>query len=316
MGDPPLAKVVLRLPDGSTNEYLCGDAPMTIGRDAECDVQVASRYVSRRHARVERRGDDFFLVDLGSANPMFVNGERVHGERPLRSGDSVRLADVTVEFWQATGDPERTEVFAIPEELTRAKDVQGELTPTERTRVKQYSHLRGTLTIMFTDLEDSTRITTALGDDRAQQFLRRHNGLLREQFAAFDGYEVKGQGDGFMVVFSSARAATRCAIAIQRSLKEHNQQEAGLPVRVRIGMNLGEVITEEDDFFGTAVILAARVASRAHGGEVFISELMHHVLDVTGEFRLAPRGTVKLKGFPRGQKIYSVEWEDAGVAAP
>ncbi len=308
------AKLVLRVPDRPPVEFTCGAAPLTIGREADCDVHVESRYVSRRHARIELQGADFLLVELGSPNSMFVNGQRVEGHRLLASGDTIRIADVTLEFQQSAGDGDRTEVFAVPVEVA-PKPVQADLNPTEERRVRQLFGLRGTLTIMFTDLEGSTQITQALGDTRAQEYLRTHNALLREQFTANEGLEVKGQGDGFMVVFTSGRAATRCAIAIQRKVAGYNLEHAALPIRVRIGMNLGEVISEEDDFFGTAVILAARVASRARGGEIFVSEVMHDVLGVTGEFRLAQRGNLRLKGFTRSQRVYAVEWEEASPGA-
>jgi class 3 adenylate cyclase len=315
VSDVAEAKLVLRVPDRPPVEFQCGEAPLTIGREAECEVHVDSRYVSRRHARIELHGSDFLLVELGSPNSIFVNGERVEGHRVLASGDTIRIADVTLDFQRSGSDGDRTEVFAVPVEV-EPKPVQADLNPTEERRVRQLFGLRGTLTIMFTDLEGSTQITQALGDTRAQEYLRTHNALLREQFAAHEGLEVKGQGDGFMVVFTSGRAATRCAIAIQRKLAIHNIDHASLPIRVRIGMNLGEVISEEDDFFGTAVILAARVASRARGGEIFVSEVMHDVLGVTGEFQLAQRGNLRLKGFTRSQRVYAVEWEERAPGTP
>jgi class 3 adenylate cyclase len=303
------AKLVLRVAEKPPVEFTFGEAPITIGREADCEVQVASRYVSRRHARIEMQGHDYLLVELGSPNSIFVNGQRVQGQHVLSSGDTIRIADVTIDFQRIGGDGDRTEVFAVPVEI-EPKQVEADLNPTEERRVRQLFGLRGTLTIMFTDLENSTQITRPLGDTRAQEYMRTHNALLREQFAAHEGLEVKGQGDGFMVVFTSGRAATRCAIAIQRSLARYNAKNTALPIRVRIGMNLGEVISEEDDFFGTAVILAARVASKARGGEIFVSDVMNDVLGVTGEFKLTQRGTVRLKGFPRSQRIYSVDWEE------
>lgn len=309
------AKLVLKVPDRAPVEFVCGAAPMTIGREAECEVHVESRYVSRRHARIELHGLDFLLVELGSPNPIFVNGQKVDGQRVLVSGDTIRIADVTLEFQQTGGDGDRTEVFAVPIEIA-PKPVQADLNPTEERRVRQLFELRGTLTIMFTDVEGSTQITQALGDIRAQEYMRTHNAILREQFAAHEGLEVKGGGDGFMVVFTGGRSATRCAIAIQRKLAAYNLEHAALPIRVRMGLNLGEVISEEDDFFGTAVILAARVASRARGGEIFVSEVMHDVLGVTGEFRLTQRGNLRLKGFTRSQRVYAVEWEEGSPGTP
>ena len=83
----------------------------------------------------------------------------------------------------------------------------------------------GTVTIMFSDIEDSTVLTERLGDQAWQELLRKHNALIREQLRAHDGYEVKTMGDGFMVAFQSAKKGLDCAIAIQRAFAEHNADD-------------------------------------------------------------------------------------------
>jgi len=308
-------KLIVREAEQPPREFELPETPVTIGRDTGCDLVVASRYVSRRHCRVEPSNGSYTLVDLGSANPTLINGERVDGSRVLSPGDTIAIADVTIEFQKPPSDPNATEVFMVPG-AARQKEVQGELTSSEKQRVKELFGLRGTLTMMFTDLQDSTKITAAVGDNRAQEFLRRHNQIIREQIAAHQGLEVKGQGDGFMIAFTSARQALRCAVAIQRKLAEYNAAGPELPIIVRMGLNLGEVIAEEDDFFGTAVIMAARIASRAQGGEILISELLHNVVAATGEFRVTAMGNVRLKGFPKMHRIYRIEWQEPSASTP
>jgi class 3 adenylate cyclase len=232
----------------------------------------------------------------------------------LSGVDTVSIADVTIEVLLPPSDPNATEVFMVPVTLPppqQPREVQGELTDTERVRVQKLFGMRGTLTIMFTDLENSTQITNRLGDLRAQEFLRVHNAILRESVNQHRGLEVKGQGDGFMVVFTSARMGVRCAVDIQRRLAEYNAKEPDPPIVVRIGLNLGEVIAEDDDFFGTAVILAARIASRAAGGEILISELLHNVIAPAGDFVVTKHGSARLKGFNRQHRIFLVEWAEA-----
>ena len=302
-------KLIVREVEQPPREFELPEAPVTIGRDAACDLVVASRYVSRRHCRVEPSNGAFTLTDLGSANPTLVNGERVQGSRVLVPGDTIAIADVTIEFHKPPSDPNATEVFMVPASA-RQKEVEGELTTSEKQRVKELFGLRGTLTMMFTDLQDSTKITASVGDNRAQEFLRKHNAIVREQIAAHQGLEVKGQGDGFMIAFTSARQALRCAVAIQKDLAKYNAAGPELPIIVRMGLNLGEVIAEEDDFFGTAVILAARIASRAQGGEILVSELLHNVVSATGEFRFTAVGNVRLKGFPKMHRVYRIEWQE------
>ncbi len=306
------ARLILREASGPPREFALPPTPVTIGRDTACELVLESRYVSRRHVRIEPQNGSYVLFELGSSNPTLVNGQPVSGSRVLASGDTVSIADVTLEFRLPPADPNATEIFFAPAVTAPppqpGREVEGELSQTERLRVRRLFGLRGTLTIMFTDLQDSTRITNQVGDMRAQEFLRTHNSIVRELIQAHEGHEVKGQGDGFMVVFTSARVAVRCAVAIQKRLAEYNAASPELPIIVRIGLNLGEVISEDDDFFGTAVILAARIASKAAGGEILVSEVLHNVIASSGEFALVSRGTTRLKGFPRPQRIYLVDW--------
>ena len=118
-------------------------------------------------------------------------------------------------------------------------------------------------TILFTDLESSTALTQRLGDEGAQEVLRGHNTTVRKALEAHGGREVKHTGDGIMAAFPSAVRAVEAALQVQRDL-------AGGEVRVRIGLNAGEPIAEDDDLFGTAVQLAARICDRAEPGQVQI----------------------------------------------
>src|SRR5205085_1319811 len=130
----------------------------------------------------------------------------------------------------------------------------------------------GPVTIVFTDVEASTDLRTRHGDQIAQQLLRGHEDLVRSQVRAHGGREVKALGDGFMMAFGSARRALSCAVAIQRAFAD---RRLDLPdVKVRIGVNTGEVVHEADDLYGQAVHAAARIAARARGGEILVSEIV------------------------------------------
>src|SRR3990172_12566671 len=96
---------------------------------------------------------------------------------------------------------------------------------------------------------------------------REHNAIVQRNVKAHGGFEVKSEGDGFMIAFQSARQALDCAFAIQRALVERNAK-ADESIHVRMGMHTGETIKEGEDFFGKNVVLAARVASQATGGEI------------------------------------------------
>ncbi|HEX6262006.1 MAG TPA: adenylate/guanylate cyclase domain-containing protein, partial [Actinomycetota bacterium] len=121
----------------------------------------------------------------------------------------------------------------------------------------------GTVTVLFTDVEGSTDLRTREGDDVAQELLRAHEHLLREQVEAHGGREVVFMGDGFMIAFGSTRSALRCAVAIQRTFDEHNRAHPDRPIRVRAGLNAGEVRQEGGTLYGTAVNAAARIMGKA-----------------------------------------------------
>ncbi|UCH86325.1 MAG: adenylate/guanylate cyclase domain-containing protein [Dehalococcoidia bacterium] len=163
-------------------------------------------------------------------------------------------------------------------------------------------------TVLFTDVEGSTMLTQRLGDAKAREVLRAHERIVREALKAHGGSEVKTMGDGFMASFSSATRALECAIAMQRAFAEHNES-AEEPIRVRIGLNAGEPIAEEEDLFGTAVILAARIAAKAEGGEIVASDVVRQLVAGKG-FLFSDRGDVALRGFEDPVRLYDVGWRD------
>ncbi len=178
-------------------------------------------------------------------------------------------------------------------------------------------------TILFTDVEGSTALTQRLGDARARKLLREHERMVREALKSHGGSEVKTMGDGFMASFSSATRALESAIAMQRAFEECNSARPSTGsgraevIRVRIGLNAGEPIAEDDpdgrsDLFGTAVIVAARIAAKAKGGEILTSNVVREL--VAGkEFLFADRGETSLRGFEDPVRLYEVRWREEGA---
>ena len=168
-------------------------------------------------------------------------------------------------------------------------------------------------TILFTDVEGSTALTQRLGDARARELLREHEGIVREALKAHGGSEVKTMGDGFMASFTSATGALECAIAMQRAFAQHNES-AEEPIKVRIGLNAGEPIAEEaeagrEDLFGTAVNMAARIAGEAEGGEVLASDVVRQL--VAGKpFLFSDRGETALRGFEDPVRLFELRWRE------
>ena len=154
------------------------------------------------------------------------------------------------------------------------------------------------------------------------------NTIVRRQVKAHGGFEVKSEGDGFMLAFQSARKALECAVDIQRAFAKRNDS-ADEPIRVRIGLHTGEALKEADDFFGKNVILAARIAGQAQGGEilvssllkeltesaagvtfgeVLVSSLLKELTESTGEFAFGEGREVELKGLSGKHRVYEVVW--------
>ena len=164
----------------------------------------------------------------------------------------------------------------------------------------------GTVTIVFTDIVDSTLMLSQLGDRAWVEVIRRHNTVIEEATAAYGGTVVETQGDGSMLAFSSARRAVACAQAIQQGI-DRAFVDFSPPIRVRIGIHTGDAIQEAEHFFGTTVHYAARVASHALGGEVLVSSLVRElVADGAPSISFLEAREVELKGLKGRHRLYAL----------
>ena len=178
----------------------------------------------------------------------------------------------------------------------------------ERPDLRLHASPDGTVTIMFSDIENSTIMTERLGDRRWLEVLHDHNAIVREQVAAHGGFEVKTQGDGFMVVFQSARQALHCATAMQRALAAYSETHRDEPLRIRIGLHTGEAIKESEDFYGKNVILAARIAAQALGKQILLSSLVKSVTESAREFTFEDERQIQLKGLSGTYGVVELKW--------
>jgi eukaryotic-like serine/threonine-protein kinase len=187
----------------------------------------------------------------------------------------------------------------------------------ERPDMRAHAAPDGTVAILFSDIEDSTVLTERLGDERWLEVLREHNAIFREQLARHDGYEVKSQGDGFMLAFPDPCEALECAIDVQRAFAERERDGSGEVLRVRMGLHTGEVISEEGDYFGKNVIMAARIAAEARGGEILVSEeLREAAAGGNGNgLRFDEGREVELKGLAGSHRVFRAEWAPEAAAA-
>jgi class 3 adenylate cyclase/pimeloyl-ACP methyl ester carboxylesterase len=162
-------------------------------------------------------------------------------------------------------------------------------------------------TVLFTDIVGHTEMMQRLGDAKGRVVLREHERITRETLKQHRGAEVKTDGDSFMASFTSVSAAVECGVALQRAFA-HYSETGGEPIVVRMGLNVGEPIEEEGDFFGSAVILGARIKDQAGGGEILVPEAVRHLL-AGKDFLFSDRGDFALKGFEDPVRLYEVRWQ-------
>ncbi|HET6793043.1 MAG TPA: adenylate/guanylate cyclase domain-containing protein [Acidimicrobiales bacterium] len=166
----------------------------------------------------------------------------------------------------------------------------------------------GTVTIMFSDIAGYSEMTERLGDVAARDVLYEHHRIVRRQVAECGGYEVKVQGDGFMIAFAGVSRALRCAVGVQQSFDEYNSAHPDEPIRVHVGLHTGEAVRDGTDFLGRTVIIASRLAQLAAGGEVLVSSLVRELAEGSREFGFGPPRQVTLKGVSAPQTVYAVDW--------
>jgi adenylate cyclase len=164
------------------------------------------------------------------------------------------------------------------------------------------------MTVLFTDMVGSTDMTQARGDVAAQEIVRRHNLIVRNALAKYGGNEVKHTGDGIMASFYSATGAVDSVIAMQRQVAEHNQRMPNQELHLRIGLNAGEPIQEEDDLFGSTVQLAARVCAATNTDEILCTA---SVVDLSGKPKAGfrPVGAKHMKGFKDAIPLFEIPWK-------
>jgi len=160
-------------------------------------------------------------------------------------------------------------------------------------------------TIVFSDIVSSTDLVTQLGDAAARNIFLKHDQIVRGQLRKYDGRELQNLGDGFMLSFESASAAIKCACNIQKEISKNLSS-----IKVRMGINTGEVVRREGRHpFGQAVVLASRIASKAKGDEVLVSDVTRHLASGS-KLPFSEKRRFKPKGFDETIKLYEVYWKE------
>jgi class 3 adenylate cyclase len=158
----------------------------------------------------------------------------------------------------------------------------------------------GIVTIVFTDVEGSSELVRDLGDHQAHPILRKHDETVRQVLSQHDGIEVERAGDAFMLAFRFPTKAVAFALAL------HDRLAAEGELRVRIGMDTGEVIREEKGYFGRTVFRAARIAELGKGGQVLASEATRVLADASADTTFVDLGERELEGLGGSHRVFEV----------
>jgi class 3 adenylate cyclase len=175
----------------------------------------------------------------------------------------------------------------------------------------------GTVTLLFSDIEGSTRLLEQLGRARYADALATHCEILRGALNAHDGYEVDYEGDAFFFAFRSAAEAVAAAVDAQRKLASHGWPD-GHAVRVRMGLHTGEPLLQAPKYVGLDVHRAARIMATGHGGQVLLSERTAGLVeeDLADDVRLIDLGDHQLKDLSRSQRLFQLQAMDLPAEFP
>jgi class 3 adenylate cyclase len=307
---------------------------LEVGRDCS-GLNVADAQVSRRHVALSAVPSGLGVLDLGSTNGTFVNGERITGPMVIGRGDVLRLgqteirvlAVLDIRLPSSATDTRRVEDSTLalggapdasrPWTLSSEQAVDRSPSPRpahgtwgDRWTFQPHTALDGTITIVFSDIADSSALVERLGDRQWLELLAAHHGLVRDQVARHGGVEVKSQGDGFMLAFPSALRALLCTVDIQRRTRIEPTPDPGVALRLRMAVHTGDVIRAAGDFFGRHVVLASRLASHAAGGETLVSELTRELVAGSDEVHFGPPRDLVLRGLAGVHRAYPLLWRD------
>ena len=171
---------------------------------------------------------------------------------------------------------------------------------------------------LFSDLRGYTAYVERRGDAAAADLLGTYRDIVRAAVAAHEGAEIKTEGDSFYVVFDSPSAAVSCAISVQRALAAHESDGRERQLRVGIGLHAGETVPFDDQFVGSTVNVASRLASKAEADEIVVSDTLRGLVRTSLPLRLSDRGPLDLKGVSEPIHAWQVEWreESAEPARP
>lgn len=199
--------------------------------------------------------------------------------------------------WHASAPISNQELLGV--ELTTTLDNLLESVSEDSSAIERIAGSHGTMTLVFTDIVDSTAYGQQIGDQRWAELIARHENLIRGLTEPHGGSLVKMLGDGAMLGFGSARSAIAASLEVQDAL-------AAEPYAVRIGIHAGDVIHSQGDFLGSTVNKAARVAAAADGGETKVSSTVRDLVGALDGVHFGEPVSVSFKGLPGTHQVMTV----------
>lgn len=163
------------------------------------------------------------------------------------------------------------------------------------------------IAVMFSDIRGFTLYTAKEGDRAAWRLARLHETLLRDEIEGHNGLFVKTLGDGVMAAFAKLRDGITAAVAIQRAIREANEQPGNRPIDVGIGLASGTPVMTETDLFGNSVNMAQRLSAMAKGGQILVTKKVKEAVPLKEGLRYIPLGRREIKGLGE-EEIYEVAW--------
>src|SRR5208282_4953684 len=164
----------------------------------------------------------------------------------------------------------------------------------------------GTVTLLFTDLVNSTEHLQRAGDEAGQRLFRTHHKLIADAIGTTGGEELEWLGDGVLAAFSSSADAVRCAIQVQQTARK---PAGNSQFEIRVGIHIGEVLRREGGYFGTPVVTARRLCDRAEAGQILCSKLIAELLSSRQTFAFKEIGELDLKGLAAPVRACEVVYE-------
>jgi class 3 adenylate cyclase len=282
------ALITLASSDGRVVQIRDGDV---VGRTAVGkEVLEIHEEISRRHAQFVMSDGMWFVIDLGSSNGTFLDGQHLPPRERVRIRDGQRL-----------------KISPVFECVVRVEDKEAIVFPSGHEETACIEDRRKTMTILFADLKGSVDFFQERGTIVARKWILNLYRMLSSIVSGYGGTHVKNIGDAILAVFDDPHEAAKASLKMQSDLKEHNRtaQESDL-YYLRIGMNMGTVLFEERDVFGNSVNIASRVQALAPPEHIYITEHLYEAIRDDKKMRFRFIGTEQLKGVKDKTGIYEI----------